>query len=121
MRAFDDLSALPPLAVWNGILARTIHGERVTLAVVELDGGSVASEHSHENEQLGIVLQGSVRFRVGTEERELGPGDTWRVPANVPHEVHAGPEGAVVIDVFGPPRDDWAALESHAPQTPRWP
>jgi quercetin dioxygenase-like cupin family protein len=121
MSAFDELSGLPRLAVWNGVLARAVHGERVTLAVVELDADSVVSEHSHENEQLGIVLRGSVRFRVATEERELGPGETWRIPANAPHEVHAGPDGAVVIDVFGPPRNDWAALESLAPETPRWP
>jgi quercetin dioxygenase-like cupin family protein len=27
------------------------------MAVVELDPGSVVAEHSHENEQLGLVLQ----------------------------------------------------------------
>ena len=29
----------------------------------------------------------------------------------MPHEVHTGPEGAVVIDVFAPVRADWQALE----------
>jgi quercetin dioxygenase-like cupin family protein len=119
--AFDDLAALRPLAVWNGVLGRAVHGERVTLAVVELEPSSVVAEHAHENEQLGIVLRGSVRFRVGDEERELGPGETWRIPSNTPHEVHTGPDGAVVIDVFGPPRDDWGALEALEPRPPLWP
>jgi len=35
--------------------------------------------------------------------------------------VHAGPEGAVVIDAFGPPREDWAEIETQEPQAPRWP
>ena len=96
-------------------------GERITLAVVELDPGAVVAEHAHENEQLGIVLQGSMRFRVGDEVQELGPGGTWTIPANTPHEATAGPDGAVVIDVFAPPRDDWAALESLAARAPRWP
>ena len=96
-------------------------GERITLAVVELDPGAVVADHAHENEQLGIVLQGSMSFRVGDEVLELGPGGTWTIPANTPHEATAGPDGAVVIDVFAPPRDDWAALESLAARAPRWP
>ena len=96
-------------------------GERITLAVVELDPGAVVAEHAHENEQLGIVLQGSMRFRVGDEVQELGPGGTWTIPANTPHEATAGPDGAVVIDVFVPPRDDWSALEALAARAPRWP
>jgi quercetin dioxygenase-like cupin family protein len=119
--AFDDLGELRPIAIWDGVGARAIHGERITLAVVELEPSSIVAEHAHENEQLGMVLTGSVRFRVGDEERELGPGETWRIPSNTPHEVHTGQEGAVVIDVFGPPRDDWDSLETLEPRTPLWP
>jgi quercetin dioxygenase-like cupin family protein len=98
-----------------------VDGERITLAVVELDPGAVVAEHAHENEQLGIVLQGSMRFRVGDEVQELGPGGTWTIPANTLHEATAGPDGAVVVDVFAPPRDDWSALEPLEARAPRWP
>jgi quercetin dioxygenase-like cupin family protein len=101
-----------------------VAGERITLAVVELDPGAVVAEHAYENEQLGIVLQGSMSFRVGDEVREFGPGGTWTIPSNTPHEATAGPDGAVVVDVFAPPRDDWAALEALEalePRPPRWP
>ena len=121
MSAFADLSAIAPQEIWAGAAVRTVHGERITLGAVELDPGAVVPEHRHENEQLGIVLSGSLRFRVGDEARDLGPGGTWRIPANTPHEVTAGPDGAVVLDVFAPTRDDWAALEPGAPRPPRWP
>ena len=121
MSAFERIERMAPLPVWQGIAARMVSGERLTLAVVELDPGAVVAEHSHENEQLGLLLHGSMAFRIGDEERELGPGDTWTIPANTPHEAVAGPEGAVVIDVFAPPRDDWAALEPLAARLPRWP
>jgi quercetin dioxygenase-like cupin family protein len=91
------------------------------MAVVELDSGAVVPEHRHVNEQLGIVLSGIVVFRVGEETRELGPGETWRIPPDTPHEVEAGPNGAVVIDVFSPVRSDWAELEPSEPRSPRWP
>jgi quercetin dioxygenase-like cupin family protein len=119
--AFDELARSAPRQVWDRIVARSVDGERITMAVVELDPGAVASEHAHENEQLGIVLRGSMAFRVGDETRELGPGGTWMIPPNTPHEATAGPDGAVVIDVFAPPRSDWQAFELLEPRPPRWP
>ena len=121
MSAFDDLGAIGPQDIWNGVVVRAVHGERVTLGVVELEADSLVPEHSHANEQLGMVLSGSVIFRVGDESRELGPGGMWRIPSNAPHEVRTGPDGAVVIDVFAPVRDDWSALETSAPRAPLWP
>jgi quercetin dioxygenase-like cupin family protein len=119
--AFDELAGLRPLRIWEGIHARIVEGERAAIAFVELDPGSVVAEHSHENEQLGFVIRGSLAFRIGSETRDVGPGDTWSIPANTPHEVTAGPEGAVVVDVFSPPRDDWHDLEREGPREPRWP
>ncbi|MBA3429804.1 MAG: cupin domain-containing protein [Actinobacteria bacterium] len=63
----------------------------------------MVGEHSHDHEQLGIVLRGSLRFRVGEEERELPPGGTWSISSDVPHSATAGPDGASVIDVFARP------------------
>jgi quercetin dioxygenase-like cupin family protein len=119
--AFDALTAIPPIDIWPGVVARTVDGEHCSFAIVELGPDSVVAEHAHPNEQLGLVVSGSVSFRVADETRELGPGGTWRIPPNTPHEVHAGPEGAVVVDLFAPPRDDWAALERSEPEAPRWP
>jgi quercetin dioxygenase-like cupin family protein len=118
---FDDLKALEVIQVWDTVAARAVHGERQSLTVVELDPNAIVPEHRHENEQLGIVISGSLEFRIEDETRQLGPGETWTIPSNVPHEVTAGPEGAVVIDVFAPVRADWNELERNAPREPRWP
>jgi unsaturated pyranuronate lyase len=118
---FQDVSSLPLQRIWEGVHGRVVHGRQITLGVIELDPGSVVPEHRHENEQLGICLTGSLIFRVGEESRELGAGETWSIPANVPHEVHVGPDGAVVIDVFVPPRDDWREAERVDARPPRWP
>ncbi|CAN5299600.1 hypothetical protein BH20ACT13_BH20ACT13_12880 [soil metagenome] len=78
MSSFGDIAARGPIRIWEGILARTVAGEQLSLAVVELDPGSVVREHSHENEQLGIVVSGSVTFRIGDETRELRPAERGR-------------------------------------------
>ena len=120
MSAFDDIRALSGLPIWNGILARAVEGERITLAVVELDPNAPLARHSHPHEQLGIVIEGSMLFTVGDETKRLGPGETWTIRSGVEHEATAGRDGAVVIDVFSPPRDDWHGLESQE-REPRWP
>jgi quercetin dioxygenase-like cupin family protein len=118
---FDELAALPPLAIWEGVTARAVQAERLTLSVVELDAGAAIPEHAHENEQVGLLLEGSLRFRVGGETREARPGTTWAIPPEVPHDVEVGPDGAVVVEVFAPRRDDWQAVRGTEPTRPRWP
>ncbi len=121
MSAFGNVSSLDLQRIWEGVHVRVVHGERITLGVIELDAGSVVPEHSHEHEQLGICLSGSLVFRVGDESRELRPGETWSIPGNVSHEVHVGPDGAVVLDVFAPTRDDWRDAPQTERREPRWP
>jgi quercetin dioxygenase-like cupin family protein len=40
------------------------------------------------------------------------------IPANVPHSADAGPDGAFLIELFAPPRADWAGLERLEPSPP---
>jgi quercetin dioxygenase-like cupin family protein len=120
--AFEDIKAVGPLRIWDDVIAREIHGQQTTLALVELESSAVVPEHRHVSEQLGLVIRGSVSFRIGDEETELGPGGTWNIPSDVPHEVRAGPDGAVVIDVFSPTREsDWRGFERETPRPPAWP
>jgi quercetin dioxygenase-like cupin family protein len=121
MEPFADLADLPLRQIWQSVAVRTIDGERLTMGVVELDANALVPEHRHDHEQLGMVLHGSLEFRVGDESRQLGPGGTWKIPSNVPHEVKVGPEGAVVLDVFAPVRQDWGGIEPDEPRAPRWP
>jgi quercetin dioxygenase-like cupin family protein len=119
--AFGSVDSFELQRIWDGVHGRAVHGERITLGVIELDPNSVVPEHSHEHEQLGICVSGSLTFRVADESRDLRPGDTWSIPGNVPHEVRVGPEGAVVIDVFAPTRDDWRDAPQVDVREPRWP
>ncbi len=117
-----DVATVPVIDVWGeAVRARRIEGERITLALIELAPDSTVPGHRHENEQLGMVITGSVTFTVGDETRQLGPGGTWRIPSDTPHQVSVGPDGAVVIDIFTPTRTDWDALPSQPPSPPIWP
>jgi len=118
----NDIAGVPVIDVWGeAVRARRIEGERITLALIELAPDSTVPGHRHENEQLGMVITGRVTFTVGDETRELGPGGTWRIPSDTPHQVSVGPDGAVVIDIFAPTRADWDALPIQPPSPPIWP
>ena len=124
MSNLKDLADYPLLEIWGGdaVRARRMEGDRITFAVVELKPNAVVPEHRHENEQLGMVIQGAMHFTIDGETRTLGPGGTWRSLSNRPHDVVAGPEGAVVLDVFSPTRVDWAdKVVVDPPTPPNWP
>jgi quercetin dioxygenase-like cupin family protein len=108
---FSDANELEILQIWDGVQARAVAGEQATLALIELAPGAPVPEHHHVNEQTGLLLRGALTFTIGGERRELGPGAMWVIPADVPHDVIAGPEGATLAELFSPPRDDWSALE----------
>ena len=116
MTAFHDLRALAPQVIWPGLIGRPLHGEEATLAQIELEPNIDVPEHSHVNEQIGILTTGSLTFQIGDETREIAPGEGWVIPAHVPHSVRSGAEGATLIELFAPPRHDWADRERIEPR-----
>ena len=117
-----DIADVPARDVWGDtVRARVIVGNNASLAVVELGPDAIVPEHRHEHEQLGLCIEGSITFTIDGQRRALGPGGTWRIPSNLPHDAVAGPGGAVVVDIFAPVRADWDALPRSEPKPPRWP
>ncbi len=98
-----------PVELFPGTTSRLINGEKVMLSWLEMQQGAVIPEHHHHHEQAGLVVVGELVFRIGDEERVLGPGNMFLVPADTPHsgEVTRGP--ARVLDVFSPPREEYVA------------
>jgi quercetin dioxygenase-like cupin family protein len=89
--------------------------------LIELDPNCLLPEHAHANEQVGILVRGTLEFRVGDDTRTLEPGAMWKIGADVPHEARTGAEGAVVVEVWSPPRADWRELDGQEPRPPVWP
>jgi quercetin dioxygenase-like cupin family protein len=118
---FDAFGSLRPYRIWDGAVARAVHGERVTMAIIDLEPGADVPEHAHENEQLGFVLEGTLTMIIGSEARELGRGEAYTIPGSTPHRAIAGPQGATVVDVFSPVRADWEGLERLEPRPGAWP
>lgn len=92
-----------------GAIARSLFGEKAMLNVVEMEAGAVVAMHSHPHEQLGLILAGSMTMVVNGVSHECGPMVAYVVPGDVEHGGTAGPQGATVLDVFVPVREDYRA------------
>jgi quercetin dioxygenase-like cupin family protein len=66
--------------------------------------GDAEPEHTHPFQQSGAeVISGSVRFRVGAEERSLKAGESITIPAGTPHFFwNDGDEEAHFVGWFRP-------------------
>jgi quercetin dioxygenase-like cupin family protein len=99
-------------AVTDVHLAQLADGESMSVQHFRIDPGATVPEHSHHNEQAGVVYRGELTFVLedGTEV-VVGPVDSYVLAG---HEVHGaenrGDEPVEGVDIFSPPRPnpDWA-------------
>jgi quercetin dioxygenase-like cupin family protein len=103
---WDDL----PREELNPLIGRRlIATERMMIAHVYLEQGSIVPLHDHENEQLTYILEGKLRFWLGKDEAEVvdvGAGEVLHIPSHLPHRAEAM-EKTLDVDIFCPPRADW--------------
>ena len=103
----DDYEAIELVP---GAKARTPYGENIMLSYLELDEGSVIPMHKHPHEQAGMLLKGKMELTIGDRTNLCEAGEMFIIPANTPHTARPVDGPAVVLDVFSPVREDYAAL-----------
>jgi quercetin dioxygenase-like cupin family protein len=121
MPTYASVAGLEPHQIWNGVVARPLHGERITVGILEFETLTPVPEHRHDNEQLGLVLKGSITMVIGGERRNLQVGGMYSSGSGVPHSGESGPDGATVMDAFSPARSDWNDSTRLAVAAGRWP
>lgn len=105
------LEATPREKMMERVERRFLSGERCTLAQVWLYRGALVPSHTHESEQISYIVDGALRFRLGTEgseEHVVRTGEVLVIPSSVPHAAEAL-EDTYDLDFFAPRREDWIA------------
>jgi len=103
---WDDLPKEP---LKEDLSRRLISTERMMIAQVFLEQGAVVPTHSHENEQLTYILEGTLRFWLGEDQSQVvdvAAGEVLHIPSWLPHRAEAL-EPTLDVDIFCPPRQDW--------------
>ncbi len=104
---FIDLKETLKKQLAAGVTLNLAWGEKLMLAVVELESGSTVPMHSHPHEQAGIVLEGEFDLTIGGETKRVRKGDMYIIPGGVEHGVVTGAGRAVALDIFHPVREDY--------------
>ncbi len=101
------LTDLPAELLGGGVERRRSTGEQLELIVYDYPPGAVFAEHSHEAEQLTIVLTGTLVFQVGGGEERLEAGEALLIPGSEPHGAYVPDDAGETrtINVFTPVRD----------------
>jgi quercetin dioxygenase-like cupin family protein len=95
----------------NSLIGRQmLVGTNVMVARVLLKKGAVVPMHSHHNEQISYILEGSLRFSIDNQTITVSAGEVLCIPPHMPHEAVAL-EDTVDLDIFNPPRQDWLNKE----------
>ena len=92
--------------ITESVSRRFITGDHVTVGRFEVKRGGVVPAHSHANEQVSIVLEGVIRFRIDGVDTIVKAGEVMQIPGHAVHEVEAL-DDTLVVDVFSPVRQDW--------------
>jgi unsaturated pyranuronate lyase len=100
----EDIPAFSP---GPGFYIQPVIGETVMTCWTALDPGAVVPSHNHVNEQLGVVIEGSIDLTVSGETRTVGAGEAYVVPPYAFHSAIIGDDGVLIIETFVPVREDY--------------
>ena len=105
------LSELPTEDVRPGVSRSGFGTERALLVLNRLEPEMEVVPHSHDFDQIALVLEGTVRFTVDGDAFDVGQGEALLIPANAEHAGEVvGDVPALNLDVFAPARADYLHL-----------
>lgn len=94
----------------DNIKTRFLLGEGVLVSFIEVPAGAIFPVHSHDAEQILIILEGEEHHEINGEKFIMRAGDVAVHPPGVFHGGHPGPNGYKGIDIFTPPRKSHVQL-----------
>ena len=100
----ESLESQPWEEVYRGVRRRIVGAERMTFTTYRFAPSGRFPKHSHAQEQVVLVQEGSMTFVSPGQTVTLTPGHLLVIPPNVPHQATAGPNGAALVSVVAPAR-----------------
>jgi 2-keto-3-deoxy-L-rhamnonate aldolase RhmA/quercetin dioxygenase-like cupin family protein len=102
--------SLPAEVVRPGVSRRAFGTDACMLVMNTCEPGMELRPHSHSFDQIALITEGHGCYHVGEIAHPVGPGSVLLVPAGVTHYMETTDEVVENLDVFAPPRADYAHL-----------
>ncbi len=100
------LKDVTPKEIMPGYHGKLVHTQNMSLAFWEVEKGAEVPEHSHMNEQVMQVLEGSFEFTLDGKTQVYGPGDLVIIAPHIPHSGKALTD-CKLMDTFSPTREEY--------------
>ena len=85
----------------GAVVSRTLVKSKIgTLTVFAFDAGEELSEHTAPFDAYVQVLDGAAELTIGGEVVRAEAGETVRMPAHIPHAVHAAERFKMLLTLF---------------------
>ena len=95
----------PTVEYVKGVLRQTVSGEKVMVTRIVYQDGVIIPEHSHEAEQIMLVVSRPAVVQGRRRGAEVGPGSILVIPSNWVHAFRQlGDEDVVFYEAFAPIR-----------------
>jgi quercetin dioxygenase-like cupin family protein len=107
-------SAVETEEVLPGVHRQTMHATNQSVVRYLYAPGSVFPIHAHPEEQVTLVLSGTIVFEIDGSEHRLTAGGVIAIPSNVPHGARVeGTEAVESFNILSPRRaaDPVVAIE----------
>ena len=101
-----DWGIIPQEQLNDKLSRKFISSEKITIAQLFLHKGCLVPEHSHESEQICMVINGCLKFHVEGQVQLVKANQMLQIPSNFRHFAEAL-EDTLVYDIFSPVRQDW--------------
>lgn len=105
---------VPREFVRRGIERCGIGGENVLCQFGWIEPGAELRPHSHDFEQVVMILEGDCIYHVGGVPHQCTRGSVIRVPPHTEHYIEVtGTKTVLNLDIFAPVREDLRYLLDH--------
>ncbi len=100
----DELSLKPDVP---GAGKWAIALEKTMMTYFELEPNTIFPDHSHEAEQITMVLEGELTFAYEGKSVTLKSGDVIAIPSNAIHSAFTGDKPCKAVDAWSPIRKEF--------------
>jgi quercetin dioxygenase-like cupin family protein len=93
---------------FSGVDWAVLNGTNMTVVFWDIDRmASFPPElHSHDYEQMTLIIEGEMELQNGDEKKIVRPGELGYIPAGLPHGGAVVGQNVKMFDVFSPLRED---------------
>jgi len=81
--------------------------EKAMLTYFEMEPSTKFPEHSHEAEQITMILEGELTFAYDGKTVTLKSGDVIAIPSNMVHAASTGKWPCKAVDAWSPVRKEY--------------